>query len=83
MDSPRRAQSFTRELREKARRISNVPRAFPLHQRHENSGIRVRPHGNYLIFYRVEASRILIVDIIHGARDYEALLFPPDEGERQ
>jgi len=29
-----------------------------------------------LIFYRIDQDRILIVDIIHGARDYKAILFP-------
>jgi plasmid stabilization system protein ParE len=32
--------------------------------------------GAYLIFYRVEADRVSIIHILHGARDYEALLFP-------
>jgi toxin ParE1/3/4 len=35
------------------------------------------PYGNYLIFYRIDQDRILIADIIHGARDYEAVLLRP------
>jgi toxin ParE1/3/4 len=39
-------------------------------------GIRRRPFGNYLIFYRVGANAIEVVHVLHGARDYERLLFP-------
>jgi toxin ParE1/3/4 len=44
--------------------------------RYEHLGIRRRPFGNYLIFYRVGADAIEVVHILHGARDYEPLLFP-------
>ncbi len=75
-DNKPRARSFVAELREKARQISDMPYAFPLVARYEHHGIRRRPFGNYLIFYRVEDTWISIVHILHGARDYEALLFP-------
>ena len=39
-------------------------------------GIRRRPFGNYLIFYRIGIDAIEVVHILHGARDYEPLLFP-------
>jgi plasmid stabilization system protein ParE len=29
-----------------------------------------------LIFYRIEADRVVIVHVLHGARDHESLLFP-------
>ncbi len=78
-DSPRRAITFTNELREKARALANAPRAFPFVFRFEHLGIRRRIHRDYLIFYRVHENRIEIIHILHGARDYEALLFsdPP------
>lgn len=75
-DNPVRASSFTHELREKARQIGDMPRGFPLVPRYEHAGIRRRPFGNYLIFYRIESDRITVTNILHGARDYEALLFP-------
>jgi plasmid stabilization system protein ParE len=75
-DNPVRARSFVAELRAKAVDTGDIPRAFPLVPHYEQYGIRRRPFGSYLIFYRVEASRVVIVDIIHGARHYEALLFP-------
>ena len=75
-DNARRALTFVRELRAKAQDIGSMPRAFPLVPRYEHRGIRRRPYGKYLIFYRVEDDRVSIVHILHGARDYEALLFP-------
>ncbi len=41
---------------------------------HARPGIRRRPYRRYLIFYRVETDRILSLLIVHGARDYHALL---------
>jgi hypothetical protein len=44
--------------------------------RHKHLGIRRRPFGNYLIFYRIGPDAIEVVHVLHGARDYEPLLFP-------
>ena len=44
--------------------------------RYEHLGIRRRPYGNYLIFYRVLNDTVEILHVLHGARDYEAILFP-------
>jgi toxin ParE1/3/4 len=74
-DNKVRAQSFVSELRARALDTGNMPRAFPLVPRYEHHGIRRRPHRDYLIFYRIEDQRISIIRILHGARDYEALLF--------
>ena len=73
-----RALSFTRELRQAARQLGDMPRAFPLIPRYEHYGVRRRPHGNYLIFYRVEDDRLTVLHVLHGARDYERLLFPDE-----
>ncbi|HBK07694.1 MAG TPA: plasmid stabilization protein [Acetobacteraceae bacterium] len=75
-DNPSRAGSFVAELRTACLTLGEMPQAFPLVPRYERLGIRRRPHGNYLIFYRVDQDRVSIVQILHGARDYEALLFP-------
>jgi plasmid stabilization system protein ParE len=75
-DNSARAISFVRELRTKARDIAKMPRAFPLIPRYEHHGIRQRPYGNYLIFYRIEDDCISIIHILHAARDYGSLLFP-------
>jgi toxin ParE1/3/4 len=44
--------------------------------RHEHAGIRRRPYGDYLIFYRIGTDVIEVVHVLHGAQDYQAILFP-------
>ena len=75
-DNPSRARSFIAELRTACLTLAEMPRAFPIVPRYERLGVRRRPHGNYSIFYRVDQDRVSIVQILHGARDYETLLFP-------
>jgi toxin ParE1/3/4 len=77
-DNPARAVSFIAELREAALGLGDMPNAYPLVPRYERSGIRRRVHGAYLIFYRVEPDRVLILLIAHGARDYGKLLLPEE-----
>ncbi len=74
-DNPRRALSFVQELRGKCEALADNPLAFPLVPRYEGFGIRRRVHGNYLIFYRVGAEKVVIVHVLHGALDYAAVLF--------
>jgi plasmid stabilization system protein ParE len=41
--------------------------------------VRHRVHGNYQIFYRVlgqPTERIDVIHVLHGARDFAAILFP-------
>lgn len=70
------ALNLVQELREKCESLADAPRGYPLVPRYEHLGIRRRPLGNYLIFYRVGSNAIEVVHILHGARDYEPLLFP-------
>ena len=44
--------------------------------RYEHLGIRRRVYGSYLIFYRVRTAEIEVLHILHGAMNYEPLLFP-------
>ncbi len=76
LESPARALELVRELREKCLSLSEMPKRFPLLDRYGSSGIRRRVHGNYLIFYRIEDDAVQIIHILHGATDYERLLFP-------
>jgi plasmid stabilization system protein ParE len=75
-DSIHSALKFVQDIRDKCQSLADAPRGFPLVPRYEHLGIRRRPFGNYLIFYRVGADLIEIVHILHGARDIERLLFP-------
>ncbi|MGZ8248325.1 type II toxin-antitoxin system RelE/ParE family toxin [Methylomagnum sp.] len=76
--SPRRAASFLDELLDHCEALADMPRAFPLIPRYERHGIRRRAHRDYLIFYRVGEGFVEVIHILHGARDYEALLFPQE-----
>jgi len=37
-------------------------------------GFRMIRHGNYLVFYKVYAETVVILRVLHGARDYGSLL---------
>ena len=74
-DNPWRALSFILELRTRCEELLDTPNGFAIVPRYERYGIRRRVHGNYLIFYRVETAKVVIVHILHGATDYGAILF--------
>lgn len=78
LESPARAMSFVQELRKDCARLTALPKRHPLLPRYRRSGIRRRVYGRYLIFYRVEEDIVQIIHILHGAMDYEAILFPED-----
>ena len=74
-----RARDFVRELHRRAMQLADNPLAFPLVRRHEHRGIRRRIFRDYLIFFQVEADTVSVVHILHGAQDYEALLFSNEQ----
>lgn len=74
--SPGRAASFLLELRECCAGLSYMPERFQLVPGYERLGVRRRVHGDYLIFYRIQPSAVEILHVLHGAIDYERLLFP-------
>lgn len=74
-DNIDRAVSFVGELVACCQRLADTPRAYPLVPRYRLSGVRRRPYGRYLVFYRVGTERIDILHVLHGAQDYEAILF--------
>lgn len=75
-DNPARALSFLHEIRSKCLGLADMPERFPLVPRYEAGGVRRRVHGDYLIFYRVEAEKVVIIHILHGAQNYSTILFP-------
>ena len=74
--SPSAAQSLIGELRTRCLDLGLQPRRFPLVPRYERHGVRRRVHSNYLIFYRIDEQKIVVLHILHGATDYAAMLFP-------
>jgi toxin ParE1/3/4 len=77
-DSPARALTFLAELRRRCATLIDAPEAYALIPRYEALGIRRRPYRDYLIFYGVSDDSIEILHVLHGARDYETILFPDE-----
>lgn len=76
-DNPRRAASFVRELRQQCERIKRNPIGYRLRPE-LGEGIRSCAHGRYMVFFIASASEIVVVRILHGARDLPAQ-FAADE----
>ncbi|MFL5060413.1 MAG: type II toxin-antitoxin system RelE/ParE family toxin [Xanthobacteraceae bacterium] len=64
-----------RELRVACDALADAPQSQSV-PRHEHTGVRRRVHGHYLIFFRVVGEVIEVLHVLHGARDYESILFP-------
>ncbi len=75
-DSPAMALAFVDLLRERCLQLGEMPLAFPVVPRFEKWNVRRRPVGDYLVFYRATGSRVEVLHVLHGARDYEPILFP-------
>ena len=71
-DNPTRALSFVRELRGQCQRITLNPSAYRLRPE-LGDGMRSFAHGRYVIFFECGADAVLIVRILHGARDLPAV----------
>ena len=78
-DNPVRAHSFVDELMKACEGLAEMPLRFQLVRGHEESGVRRRPYGSYSIFYSVGEQGVEIVRVLHGARDYEKILFPESD----
>jgi len=72
--SPKRAISFTLELREKCLELADIPEGFPVVSRYAAQGVRRRIYGRYLIFYRMSDDEVTILHILHGAQDHTVIL---------
>lgn len=79
-NNPRRAVSFVREIRSHCKQLGGFPESYPLLIGGSQSELRRVVHGQYLIFYRV-TDEVEILRVLHGATDYESVLFPeePDQ----
>jgi len=71
-DNPVRALSFVRELRVQCQRITHNPPGYRLRPE-LGEGIRSCAHGHYAIFFEATHEEVLIVRILHGARDLPAV----------
>ncbi len=80
-NNPVRAITFVDELQAKCLILVEHPLIYSLVPRHESKGIRRIVHGNYLIFYRVDADSVTILHVLYGGMDYETMLFPEDSAQ--
>ncbi|MBN8715962.1 MAG: type II toxin-antitoxin system RelE/ParE family toxin [Xanthomonadales bacterium] len=76
-DNPVRALSFVRELRAQCQRITLNPSGYRLRPE-LGDGIRSCAYGHYVIFFEASAETVLVVRVLHGARDLPAV-FSADE----
>jgi len=67
-ENPRRAITFVREIRERCQKIVFFPEAAQLHPEY-GEGVRMIPHGRYLIFYTVQLGQVRIERILSGFRN--------------
>lgn len=71
-DNPTRALSFIRELRTLCGQLAQHPLAYRLRPE-LGEGIRSCAYGRYMIFFEIAADGVVIVRILHGARDLPAV----------
>ena len=73
-DNPRRALTFVAELEARCRALLATPLAYPVIALRPGREVRRLVHGRYLVFYRVEAEQIVILRILAGSMNLDALL---------
>jgi plasmid stabilization system protein ParE len=59
--------------------LSDFPKSHPWIADPKSRGMRRLVHGNYLVFFRIADHTVEVMHVLHGARDYQRLLFPGDE----
>jgi toxin ParE1/3/4 len=73
-DNPERADSFSAELRRACLGLGNHSLSFPVADWIGGREIRKRVYGRYVIFYRVQTNDVEVLRVVHGARNWAALL---------
>ena len=53
-----------------------MPFRYPLLPRYEHQGLRRRRCSSYLIFFPTRNETVDVIRILHGAMDYDKILFP-------
>jgi toxin ParE1/3/4 len=71
-DSPERASAFVNQIAARFEPLLHHPELGP--SREELApGLRAHFHGNYVIYYTFTDTEVIIVHVVHGARDAIAL----------
>jgi toxin ParE1/3/4 len=69
-DNPKRAATFVEELEAKCMLLGTAS-GIGTTRPELGQGVRMLPHGRYLIFYREQEGQLRIERILHGARDID------------
>jgi plasmid stabilization system protein ParE len=80
-DNPRRAASFVDELVDRCEDLAEMGERFQVLTQLATRDIRRRPYKNYLIFYRIAGDGVEVLHILHGAQDWQSMLFDSDDPE--
>jgi len=70
-NSPVRALTFTDELEQKALSLRHAPYKGA-NRSDVSADLRLLPHGNYNIYYKVRGQKIFVIRILHSARNIDA-----------
>ncbi len=73
--NPVRAISFINEIIDCCLALADTHKIYPLVPRYEQVGIRRCVYRDYLIFYRTAKDYVEIINILHGSRNYDDLLW--------
>lgn len=73
-DNPARARSFVDELEADCGRLTTQP-GIGAPRPELGAGVRMLPHGRYLIFYRANGDVVRIARVLHSARDLETAFY--------
>ena len=69
-DSPRYASAFVREVRAAALSLRKLAHRGPMVPELDDPTIRELLVRNYRLIYKVEERRVVLLGLIHGARDF-------------
>lgn len=72
-DNPLRANSFAKELTAKIMDVAERPMTFPARDEWQ-PGLRAALHANHYIIYRLKDDRVIVLRIIHAARNIPDLI---------
>nr|WP_217356627.1 type II toxin-antitoxin system RelE/ParE family toxin [Ruegeria sp. HKCCA0370] len=79
-ESPQAATSFVNQIAQHFEPLLHHPEIGPS-RADLAAGLRVHFHRNYAIYYTFTNTELIIVHVVHGARDVAALFSDQDEEE--
>jgi toxin ParE1/3/4 len=75
-ESPQAAERLADLLDSAIQDLAEAAEHFAIVPSRAADGIRRRVVGSYNVFYRLEGNEVMVMRILHGARDATHLLFP-------